>query len=95
MHPDSRYFSFNELSHGNFNVIEGMIPGLLRTNNVQSWSRGGKEAQIGYEAICEIVMAYSKAVFFDEDMKSFDEQVELLNDEMPLGVMEISIPYKN
>jgi dienelactone hydrolase len=48
--------SFPALAHGNFNVLEGMIPGLLRISNVQPWSIGGRVAQSGYEAVAQAVL---------------------------------------
>ena len=48
--------SFAALAHGNFNVLEGMIPGLLGTSNVQPWSIGGEVARSGYEAVAQAVL---------------------------------------
>ena len=63
MHPNSRYVSFSQLAHGSFNALEGMIPGVLRTNKVQSWSKGGEVAQLGYETICEVTRSFLNANF--------------------------------
>jgi hypothetical protein len=48
---------FDELGHGNFNAVEGMIPGLFDLGDVQPWSRGGTVARIGYETIARYVVA--------------------------------------
>ena len=47
--------SFPALAHGNFNVLEGMIPGLVGVTRVQPWSLGGDVAQQGYESIARAV----------------------------------------
>lgn len=50
--PKTSYFvSFDGLAHGNFNVLEGMLPGVFGIAQVQSWSKGGATAKRGYEAI--------------------------------------------
>lgn len=48
--------SFPALAHGNFNVLEGMIPGLTGVTSVQPWSSGGAVAQSGYEAVAQAVL---------------------------------------
>ena len=49
--------TFSSLAHGNFNVLEGMIPGLTGVKDVQSWAVGGVAAQRGYETITNGVVA--------------------------------------
>ena len=49
--------SFASLAHGNFNVLEGMIPGLTGISTVQPWSTGGPSAQTGYELVARAVLA--------------------------------------
>ncbi len=56
----SAFVRFDELSHGNFNVLEGMIPGLLGITEVQPWSRGGSVAKGGYETVARYVLAFLK-----------------------------------
>ena len=57
--PSASYFvRFRELAHGNFNGLEGMIPGVYRIEQVQPWSRGGLEARQGYETIARYVLAF-------------------------------------
>ncbi len=55
---ESYFVRFNELSHGNFNVIEGMIPGLKGIANVQRWSKSGSVAQLGYETISKYALHF-------------------------------------
>ena len=54
----SYFLQFRDLAHGNFNVIEGMIPGVFGLSKVQGWSKGGKLAQTGYEAVFEYSLFY-------------------------------------
>jgi hypothetical protein len=48
--------TFPKLAHGNFNVLEGMIPALVGISAVQPWSVAGADAQDGYESICRTVL---------------------------------------
>jgi dienelactone hydrolase len=57
---------FDGLAHGNFNVVEGMIPGIFGISRVQKWSKGGAIAKTGYETIARRVRA--------ELSKAFDSQ---------------------
>lgn len=94
MHPNSRYVSFQRLAHGNFNGIEGMIPGVLRTNKVQGWSKGGEIAQIGFETICEITLSFIDAVFHGTNFAAFDANISLLKEDLPSGFISIFSPEK-
>lgn len=94
MHSNSRYLSFRDLTHGNFNVLEGMIPGILRTNKVHSWSKGGAIAQTGYEAICEITLSFLDAIFYEENFVSFDEHISKIRGNLPEGFFTITTPKK-
>lgn len=93
LHPNSRYVFFESLAHGSFNTIEGMIPGVLDTNKVQSWSRGGKAAKFGFEAICKLTQR-----FLDSTLKQtgkFNDGASQIIDELPLGFLTIHTPSKN
>ena len=94
MHPNSRYVTFNELAHGNFNAMEGMLPGILNTNKVQSWSKGGDIAQLGYEVICEITMFFIQAVFHEFDFQVFDARMSLLAEKLPSEFISIESPKR-
>jgi len=94
MHSNSRYVYFKELAHGNFNGMEGMIPGILRTKKVQSWSNGGEVAQIGYEAICEIIVSFLDSVFHEANFNSFDENASGLKASLPSEFISIHSPNK-
>jgi dienelactone hydrolase len=49
--------TFASLAHGNFNVLEGMIPGLTGVKDVQPWAIGGPQARRGYETLTNGVVA--------------------------------------
>lgn len=51
------------LAHGNFNMIEGMVPGIEGIERVQPWSKGGPIARRGYETIAGRVAAALEAAF--------------------------------
>ena len=55
---ESYYVRFDDLAHGNFNALEGMIPGVFGITTVQPWSTGGSVAQLGYEAISRYVLSF-------------------------------------
>ncbi len=43
--------ALNGPAHGNFNALEGMIPGVFGIERVQRWSRGGPAAKNVYETL--------------------------------------------
>lgn len=49
---------FPPLSHGNFNVPGGMIPGVLGLEEVSRWAVGGETARRGYELICRYALGF-------------------------------------
>ena len=53
------FLSFPKLSHGNFNVVEGMIPGLFGIEKVQPWSKSGLLAKQGYETISQFALRFA------------------------------------
>lgn len=55
---ESYYVELKELRHGNFNVLEGFIPGLFKIKKVQNWSKNDGSAQLGYETICRLSLGY-------------------------------------
>ncbi len=90
MHPASRYVSFPELAHGSFNTLEGMIPGTLGTNKVHGWSRGGKEAKVGYETICKVTLLFLDSIL--KDKENFDSAIRKIKTEVPDDFMTVSSP---
>jgi hypothetical protein len=59
---------FPGLRHGNFNVIEGLLPGLYPgIRSVQPWSRGGRVARDGYRAIAEAALRYARRIVGSAD----------------------------
>ncbi len=90
MHPDSRYVFFPQLTHGSFNTLEGMVPGVLGTSKVQSWSRGGEVAKTGFETICKVTL-----IFLDATLKSkgdFDSSIEGVKTDIPEEFIIVSRP---
>lgn len=55
---DSYFVVFPELAHGNFNALEGMIPGIMGIASVQPWSKSGPVAKRGYEEVSRTVLAF-------------------------------------
>jgi dienelactone hydrolase len=51
------------VAHGNFNAIEGMIPGVAGIERVQRWSKSGAIARTGYEIIARRVAAAVDGAF--------------------------------
>jgi dienelactone hydrolase len=49
--------AFPELAHGNFNVLEGLIPELIGVTAVQPWSQSGPGARGGYQTVALSVLA--------------------------------------
>jgi dienelactone hydrolase len=49
--------TFPTLAHGNFNVLEGLLPELAGVTAVQPWSEGGPAARGGYQTIAQSVVA--------------------------------------
>ena len=52
------FVRFNALSHGNFNVPGGLIPGVLGLEEVSSWAVGGEDARLGYQEICRYTLGF-------------------------------------
>ncbi len=93
MHPRSRFIVFEKLTHGNFNVVEGQIPGVMETHRVQSWSSGGANARWGYEATCRITLDYLKAQF--EGADHFDEKLAAMQSELSDAYFTLLLPRGN
>lgn len=56
LRPQSQLVLISDFGHGNFNFVEGMLPGVLNTQNTHPWSKGGSWAKVGYEYIAQIVL---------------------------------------
>lgn len=48
--------TFPTLAHGNFNVLEGLLPELVGITAVQPWSEGSPAARGGYQTIARSVL---------------------------------------
>ena len=94
MHSHSRYISFNELTHGNFNAIEGMIPGILNTDKVQHWSKGGEVAQLGYEVISKLTVEFLNAIFYTSNIDAFGKSFSALKNKLPENFLSDQRPSK-
>jgi len=85
---ESYYVSFPDLAHGNFNALEGMVPGVFGITKVQPWSTGGAIAQLGYETISRYVL-----FFLDHHLKAgaVSEQVDRAWEaELPPGFVTVT-----
>ena len=63
--PGSARLVLPGLAHGNFNLLEGMVPGLYGLSKVQRWSRGGPEARTGYEAVTRLGGLWMRQILGD------------------------------
>jgi dienelactone hydrolase len=70
---------FEQLNHGNFNFIEGMLPALFDVTRVQAWSRAGPAAARGYEALAREVRRTLDTHL--DDAPALPQQLELKNDD--------------
>ncbi|MGD8327874.1 MAG: hypothetical protein PVJ49_00480 [Acidobacteriota bacterium] len=50
------FFTFARADHGNFNAIEGLLPGVFDISAVQPWSRAGDAAVPTYRALSRLVL---------------------------------------
>jgi len=69
--PVRSYFvRFNQLAHGNFNVLEGMIPARTGIAPVVRWSKSGAVAQLGYETIARFTLHFLNSFLKQGDVTS-------------------------
>lgn len=80
---ESSYVVFEDLAHGSFNVLEGMIPGVFGIEEVQPWSLGGPLAKAGYESICRHVLGYLDLYLGSDQGDRFSKA---LNDDLVVRV---------
>jgi dienelactone hydrolase len=59
----SKFERFENLRHGNFNFVEGMLPAILGVESVQKWSSSGAEAKRGYENVSRSVLSALSTAF--------------------------------
>lgn len=83
---DAHYLSFRDLAHGNFNMLEGMLPGLFGIPKVQSWSNAGDAAQVGYETISRYALCFLNS-YLKKDNRSYCQELE---DHLPAGFIEMT-----
>jgi hypothetical protein len=43
------------MSHGSFNVLEGMLPSVMGIRTAPEWSNAGPQQQLGYEVSAQYV----------------------------------------
>lgn len=72
--------------------MEGMLPGVLGLSKVQPWSKGGTEAQLGYETICAIILSYLNTLFKKETLDSFDQELKTIQQHLPKKFIRVSSP---
>lgn len=83
---DAHYLSFRDLAHGNFNMLEGMLPALFGVSKVQSWSNAGDAAQLGYEAISRYTLCFLD-LYLKKDAGTY---CETLTEQLPPGFVEVT-----
>ena len=47
------FIHIKEMSHGSFNVLEGMLPSVMGIRTVPEWSKAGPQQQLGVAAAHE------------------------------------------
>jgi len=50
------FIHIKDMSHGSFNVLEGMLPSVMGIRTVQEWSKAGPQQQLGYEVTAQYVL---------------------------------------
>ncbi len=83
---DAHYLSFRDLAHGNFNMLEGMLPALFDVNKVQSWSNAGEAAQLGYETISRYTLCFLDLYL----KKEAGIYCQTLAGQLPSGFIEVT-----
>lgn len=87
IHPslknNSSLISFSRLWHGNFNFIEGHTAGTLQLPVVQAWTRPGKNAVTGYEAICQWSLLYVKKLFNNKSASWLEKEIKKIKKNLP------------
>jgi dienelactone hydrolase len=60
------FIHIRDMSHGSFNVLEGMLPSVMGIRTVPEWSKAGPQQQLGYEVAAQYVLRscehYLKAI---------------------------------
>jgi dienelactone hydrolase len=60
------FIHIKDMSHGSFNVLEGMLPSVMGIRTVPEWSKAGPQQQLGYEVAAQYVLRscehYLKAI---------------------------------
>jgi dienelactone hydrolase len=50
------FIRIRDMSHGSFNVLEGMLPSVMGIRTVPGWSKAGPQQQLGYEVAAQYVL---------------------------------------
>ncbi len=79
---------FPRLWHGNFNYMEGHVPGGLDLPVVHPWSRPGKDAVTGYETVCRLALIYLQKQFKSKNTLNFKRQIDKLKQSLPDGFIK-------
>lgn len=83
---DVYYLSFRDLAHGNFNMLEGMLPALFGVSNVQSWSTSGQTAKLGYETISRYTLQFLD-LYLKQGSRSYPREFEK---RLPQGFVQVT-----
>lgn len=81
----SRVLLFSKLWHGNFNYMEGWLPGLLKLPKVHPWSKPGNDAMIGYEAVCQLALFHLHHLYGKKTETTLNKQINNLKQKLPAG----------
>ena len=85
-----------ELAHGNFNAMEGFLPGLFGTTAVFQWSTGGDLAVSGYRALVRVAVQAVDVLTTDPSLEDpLSELVERLDDGEVSGDVAIDVVGDN
>jgi dienelactone hydrolase len=49
------FVHINDMAHGSFNVLEGMVPSIMGISSVQPWSKAGPQQRLGFEVAMQYV----------------------------------------
>lgn len=79
---------FPKLWHGNFNYMEGHVPGNLDLPVVHPWSKPGKDAVTGYETVCHLALIYLQKQYKSKNTFNFKRQVDKLKQSIPDGFIK-------
>lgn len=92
LHPKVRLKSsltlFPRLWHGNFNYLEGYVAGQLNMPVVHPWSKPGKDAVTGYEAVCNLALLHLRQLFDKQNNGDPKQAIDIFKRNLPPGFIK-------